>query len=117
MLEALPGVMLQALFRIDLSMPHQYGVNRTNRFDLDAFIPQDAPYLGRSPGRLLGSNSQNVILKLRIASRRGFLRASGMLHQPRLADLPIPSNPLIRCCRTNPISTAQLPDVRIVLAR
>jgi len=39
MFEALPGMMLLALLRVDLSMSDQYRMNGTDRFDLNALIP------------------------------------------------------------------------------
>src|SRR3954454_15485131 len=117
MLEALPGMMFLALFRVDLSMSDQYRMNRTGRFDLNAFIAQDASYLCRTPRRLLGPYSQNMILKLRTASAREVPGTAGPIKQTHLSGLSIPQYPLIGRCRTDSISTAQLPDVGTFLAR
>src|SRR6478736_9343476 len=117
MFEALPGMMLLALFRVDLSMSDQYRMNGTDRFDLNAFIPQDASYFCRSPSRLLRPYSQNMPLKLCTALVRRIAGSTGALRQTRLAVLSIPSNPLVCRCRTYPISTAQLTNVGTFLAR
>src|SRR3954466_4725979 len=115
-LETVPGHVFFTLGRIDLSMANQYRVNCTGGLYLNPFIQQHPTYRRRSPRRLLGSHSQHLLLKLRLASSRRTMRTSGLVDEPLFATLSISTNPLIGGGRTYPVSSTQPSDVRSRLA-